>query len=92
VFHSTGKQPQKLWEFVFDIKNTVKFSSTWNLKGFTIFLKKPTRCTNFSILFLEWDSNYFGTVSLSITKCFLLVHNIGNEKNLAMNTESVRIM
>jgi len=28
IFHSTGKQTQKLWEFVFYIKNAVSIATT----------------------------------------------------------------
>jgi len=40
IFHSTGKQTQKLWEFVFDIKNGGKYSNNWDLKGFTNILQR----------------------------------------------------
>ena len=35
-------------------------------------VRKPTKCTNFSKVFLEWNSTFFRTIPLSIIKSFSL--------------------
>ena len=43
-----------------NVKHVACFSWTWTWTTFSLFLTiKPTRCTNFSTLFLELNSTYF---------------------------------
>ena len=59
----------KLWGRIW--QNNVAEISEWKLCVAFLTIK-PTRCTNFSNLFLEWNSTCFGTVPLSIITSFSL--------------------
>jgi len=52
------------WKWEFDIHVTVHHDK--------FLIIKPTRCTNFSNLFLDWNSYMFQTVPLSIIRSFSL--------------------
>jgi hypothetical protein len=61
-----------IWLFVYNLLR--KFKSHWNMTiiAGTFLIIKPTRCTNFSNLFLKWNSTCFGQFLCPSSGVFLL--------------------
>jgi len=69
TFRSVLRPPSK-WCFYY--KNTIEFNVHVTVHHSKFLIIKPTRCTIFSNLFLEFKFYMFRTVPLSIIRSFLL--------------------
>jgi len=67
--YSQGVSKIRLWTLRFDVHSTVRCVK--------FFIIKPTRCTNFSNLFLEWNSPCFWQFLCPSSGVFYCTHSNG---------------